>query len=62
MSFILFSNTYFVLLQMQKEVQEKGFTKPNVDQLIKETSLDKMKKFDSISIYLYTILHLFHSF
>ena len=30
---------------MQKEVQEKGFTKPNVDQLIKETNLDKMKKY-----------------
>lgn len=31
---------------MQKEVQEKGFTKPNVDQLLAEVTLEKMSKFD----------------
>lgn len=29
---------------MQKEVQEKGFTKNNVDQVIFESNLEKMKK------------------
>lgn len=31
--------------RIQKEVQEKGFTKPNVDQLIEELDFEKFKKF-----------------
>lgn len=31
--------------RMQKEVQEKGFTKPNVDQLLNEASYEKMQEF-----------------
>lgn len=29
----------------QKEEQEKGFTKPNVDQILSETNLEKMKEY-----------------
>jgi hypothetical protein len=30
--------------KLQKEEQEKGFTKPNVDQIIKETNLEKLRE------------------
>ena len=30
---------------MQKEIQEKGFTKPNVDQLLNEASYEKMQEY-----------------
>lgn len=35
----------YILFKLQKEEQEKGLTKPNVDQVLKETNLDKMKEY-----------------
>ena len=44
---------------MQKEEQEKGFTKSNVDQVIVETNLTTMKQYIYDKIILNTIVFFF---